>query len=134
VFRHLSALFRSNRRRDPNNVLKRACLQVESLVGEVLSGFRLRRPATVHAALVCEQLERRLMPAVCTWLGTAGNSLASNPANWLGGVAPAPGDSITFQNSNPNPCTIDERFPVEGRGDGEPGVDLQWADADQRHH
>ena len=105
MFGRLFTPFRSPRQSAGSSALKRACLQVESLVGECMSGFCPRKPAaSARAALVCEQLEVRVVPAAtCTWLGTGGNFLASNPANWVGGVAPVAGDSILFPTTNPAP-------------------------------
>ena len=107
--RRLFTHFRSSRQSAGSSALKRACLQVESLVGECMAGFCPRKPAApTRAALVCEQLEVRVVPAAtCTWLGTGGNFLASNPANWVGGVAPVAGDSILFPTTSSAPCIID---------------------------
>jgi hypothetical protein len=41
-------------------------------------------------------LEDRLAPAVATWDGGGANNLWSNPANWVGDIAPHPGDDLVF--------------------------------------
>ncbi len=43
-----------------------------------------------------------------TWSYAGGTALASNPANWIGGVAPTDGDGVLFGNTTPtSPCTWD---------------------------
>ncbi len=49
---------------------------------------------------------------VLTWKYGGGNPLASNPANWAGGVAPSTGDFVVFGATTPSaPCTWD--LPVQ---------------------
>jgi autotransporter-associated beta strand protein len=42
------------------------------------------------------QLESRLAPAIATWDGGGADNHWSTPANWVGDVAPAPGDDLVF--------------------------------------
>jgi autotransporter-associated beta strand protein len=51
-------------------------------------------PALVKAC--CEQLEDRRLLAADVWSGAGVNTLFSNPANWVGGVAPIAGQDVTF--------------------------------------
>jgi autotransporter-associated beta strand protein len=46
--------------------------------------------------LAVRQLENRLTPAVATWDGGGANNLWSTPQNWVGDVAPHPGDDLVF--------------------------------------
>src|SRR5579871_6537999 len=40
-----------------------------------------------------------LVAATRTWQGGGGNSLWSNGANWVGGIAPMPGDAVVFPST-----------------------------------
>ena len=44
-----------------------------------------------------EPLEARIAPATLRWLG-ASSGLWSNPLNWIGGVSPASGDTLVFDD------------------------------------
>ncbi len=42
------------------------------------------------------------------WNGGGADNLASNPANWTGGIIPQDNDSIIFDNTSAKNCTWDE--------------------------
>src|SRR5262249_21376452 len=59
-----------------------------------------------------EELESRLTPVVDRFWSPLpmSNHLASNPANWAGGVLPGAGDSLIFSGANQTPAVIDIAF------------------------
>jgi autotransporter-associated beta strand protein len=69
--------------------------QSERRGGKQRQGTRTR--ASRHRRLVCEALEVRTLLSVCTWSGASGTDQKwSDSANWVGGVAPVAGDSLSF--------------------------------------
>ena len=45
--------------------------------------------------------------ATLTWNGGGGDTLASNSANWIGGVIPQNGDDVVFSAESVKNCTWD---------------------------
>ena len=48
-----------------------------------------------------------------TWNGAGANALASNPANWVGGVAPVAGDAVNLDATTNKNMTWDLTIPVQ---------------------
>src|SRR5215471_13358268 len=70
-----------------------------SLFSRRFSFRRDRRPVKPlrrYYRLCLESLEDRLAPATLTWDGGGANDNWTTAANWVGDVAPNPGDDLVF--------------------------------------
>ena len=83
-----------------------------------IGGKRLR------ALLRLDFLENRVVPAVATWDGGGANNLWSTPQNWVGDVAPQPGDDLLFGNA-PVKTAVTERL---SRREVPPAVALAFSE------
>ena len=71
-----------------------------------LTKFLLTPPLAVISVALCAALSS--FGEARTWKGGGGDALASTPANWEEGVAPAAGDAVTFDETGRDyPCTWD---------------------------
>jgi autotransporter-associated beta strand protein len=71
-------------------------------------GKRLMR---FRRTLELTHLESRLAPALATWDGGGANNLWSTPQNWVGDVAPNPGDDLVFPEGTLRSFTANDFAP-----------------------
>jgi fibronectin-binding autotransporter adhesin len=69
-------------------------------------GRALRWPRSF--ALILEQIEDRLAPALMIWSGLGSTPNWSDPGNWLGNIAPAAGDSLLFPDAVSNQTAVND--------------------------
>lgn len=83
-----------------------------------------------------ESLERRDVPAVIQWTGTAGTNLWSDTSNWSGGVLPGQNDEVVIPTSGDaqtaqNPIIIQSSVVIENINSARP-ISMSGADASLR--
>jgi autotransporter-associated beta strand protein len=72
--------------------------------------FQLPRCGFVGMAAVLLGLATMADATQRTWSGSGADNFWTNPTNWVGGVAPSPGDDLLFPTNAPN-LTVSNNFP-----------------------
>lgn len=80
------------------------CFDEAENISPMKNNSPMKAPDTRHTSRarttqLIELLETRIAPATLTWTGSAVDNLWTNPANWNGGLTPADGDTLIFDDT-----------------------------------